>query len=225
MKIDSKFRLIVMAVMVLMSIWFIWSFSRDWITPRLVKALGGYTQMEMKTTKDTLEVKYNDIYVKYKKFEAKALTISEPEYITEYRYIPIPNSNTSSTTGKVQPQYVKKSLVKRYLTSINDSILVGNIETVLSLDSCKIVSQSLKYEPKIPYIREKIITIVETKETILSQKPKAHIGIGLDVNSLNQLTPQLLYLTKKKWLYKGGYIKTLDKQYPDAYMIGIAKLF
>ena len=44
----------------------LWKFTKDWIKPRVVKALGGYTEKEVKTKVDTLTVKYKDIYVKYK---------------------------------------------------------------------------------------------------------------------------------------------------------------
>ena len=115
--------------------------------------------------------------------------------------------------------------VKRYSTSVNDSILDGNIETILSLENCKIISQRLNYTPKIPYIREKIVTIVNNTETILSDKPKAYIGAGINVSSNNQITPQVLYLTKKKWLYNIGYQKDITNQLPNTIQIGVAKLF
>jgi len=219
--IPKTIKNILIVIIIIILLIFLYSITKDWLKPRIVKALGGYTQSEMKHTVDTLDVKYNDIYIKYKKIETKVAVIPEPEYI----YVNVPTTNKLSTKGKVQPTITQKTLVKRYVTAINDTILDGNIETMLSIDSCKIISQTFKYTPKIPYIREKIITIVETKETILSDKPKAYIGIGLDVNTINQVTPQALYLTKKKWLYKAGYTKSIDNQYPAAITVGISKLF
>lgn len=222
------FTILKIVVLMLLTL-IIWKFTKDWAKPRLVKALGGYSQMEMKVTRDTLEIRYKDVYTKYKTYEAKALSISEPEYITEYKYIEVPQTENTSTTGKVgdqkSPPKVKFADVKRYYTVISDSILDGKIETVISVDSCKIVAQSLKYEPKIPYIREKIVTVVEYRDRILSDKPKAYIGLGLDLNSINQVTPQLLYMGKTKWLYKAGYTRSLDNKYPEAITVGIAKLF
>lgn len=225
MTLTNTVKKILITIGVIILLWFIATLAKDWLKPRIVKALGGYTQKEMKTTIDTLNIKYKDIYIKYKEIETKALLNDKPEYVYIDKVVTEPTTNSLSTTGKVQPTITQKTLVKRYLTAINDTILNGNIETMLSLDSCKIVSQTFKYTPKIPYIREKIVTIVETKETILSDKPKAYIGLGLDVNSNNQITPQALYLSKKKWLYKAGYTKTIDNQYPPAITIGIAKLF
>lgn len=203
----------------------LWKFTKDWIKPRVVKALGGYTEKEVKTKVDTLTVKYKDIYVKYKELQTKVTVIPEPIYIDNYVYVKETKTNSLNTTGKSDLKIMASERVKRYSTSVNDSILDGNIETILSLENCKIISQSLNYTPKIPYIREKIITIVNNTETILSDKPKAYIGAGLNASSNNQITPQVLYLTKKKWLYNIGYQKDLSNQIPNSIQIGISKLF
>lgn len=203
----------------------LWKFTKDWIKPRVVKALGGYTEKEVKTKVDTLTVKYKDIYVKYKELQTKVAVIPEPIYIDNYVYVKETKTNNLNTTGSSQPKITVSERVKRYSTSVNDSILDGNIETILSLENCKIISQSLNYTPKIPYIREKIVTIVNNTETILSDKPKAYIGAGLNASSNNQITPQVLYLTKKKWLYNIGYQKDITNQIPNSIQIGISKLF
>ena len=203
----------------------LWKFTKDWIKPRVVKALGGYTEKEVKTKVDTLTVKYKDIYVKYKELQTKVTVIPEPIYIDNYVYVKETKTNSLNTTGKSDLKIMASERVKRYSTSINDSILDGNIETILSLENCEIISQSLNYKPKIPYIREKIITIVNNTETILSDKPKAYIGAGLNASSNNQITPQVLYLTKKKWLYNIGYQKDITNQLPNTIQIGVAKLF
>ena len=203
----------------------LWKFTKDWIKPRVVKALGGYTEKEVKTKVDTLTVKYKDIYVKYKELQTKVTVIPEPIYIDNYVYVKETKTNSLNTTGKSDLKIMASERVKRYSTSVNDSILDGNIETILSLENCKIISQSLNYKPKIPYIREKIVTIVNNTETILSDKPKAYIGAGLNASSNNQITPQVLYLTKKKWLYNIGYQKDITNQLPNTIQIGVAKLF
>lgn len=203
----------------------LWKFTKDWIKPRVVKALGGYTEKEVKTKVDTLTVKYKDIYVKYKELQTKVTVIPEPIYIDNYVYVKETKTNNLNTTGSSQPKITVSERVKRYSTSVNDSILDGNIETILSLENCKIISQSLNYTPKIPYIREKIVTIVNNTETILSDKPKAYIGAGINANLNNQVTPQVLYLTKKKWLYNIGYQKDITNQLPNTIQIGVAKLF
>ena len=203
----------------------LWKFTKDWIKPRVVKALGGYTEKEVKTKVDTLTVKYKDIYVKYKELQTKVTVIPEPIYIDNYVYVKETKTNSLNTTGKSDLKIMASERVKRYSTSVNDSILDGNIETILSLENCEIISQSLNYTPKIPYIREKIVTIVNNTETILSDKPKAYIGAGLNASSNNQITPQVLYLTKKKWLYNIGYQKDITNQLPNTIQIGIAKLF
>lgn len=203
----------------------LWKFTKDWIKPRVVKALGGYTEKEVKTKVDTLTVKYKDIYVKYKELQTKVTVIPEPIYIDNYVYVKETKTNSLNTTGKSDLKIMVSERVKRYSTSVNDSILDGNIETILSLENCKIISQSLNYTPKIPYIREKIVTIVNNTETILSDKPKAYIGAGINANLNNQVTPQVLYLTKKKWLYNIGYQKDITNQLPNTIQIGVAKLF
>lgn len=203
----------------------LWKFTKDWIKPRVVKALGGYTEKEVKTKVDTLTVKYKDIYVKYKELQTKVTVIPEPIYIDNYVYVKETKTNSLNTKGKLDLKIMASERVKRYSTSVNDSILDGNIETILSLENCKIISQSLNYTPKIPYIREKIVTIVNNTETILSDKPKAYIGAGLNASSNNQITPQVLYLTKKKWLYNIGYQKDITNQLPNTIQIGVAKLF
>jgi hypothetical protein len=221
----NKLQTFTLFILLLLLLWVTWILAKDWLRPNIIKLLGGFTKSEVQMTRDTLSVKYNDIYVKYKEVVTKATEISKPEYITKYRYLPQPNTKNISTTGNSQPQYVEIEAVKRYNTAVNDSILDGNIETIIDIDSCKLVTQTLTYKPKIPYIREKIITIVETKETILSQEAKAYIGIGTDVNTLNIITPKVYYLTKKKWLLNAGYSKSFDPIYPDSFTVGIAKLF
>ena len=203
----------------------LWKFTKDWIKPRVVKALGGYTEKEVKTKVDTLTVKYKDIYVKYKELQTKVTVIPEPIYIDNYVYVKETKTNSLNTTGKSDLKIMASERVKRYSTSVNDSILDGNIETILSLENCEIISQILNYTPKIPYIREKIVTIVNNTETILSDKPKAYIGAGINANLNNQVTPQVLYLTKKKWLYNIGYQKDITNQLPNTIQIGVAKLF
>jgi hypothetical protein len=223
--IQTNFKMLITILIVLIILFFSTILIKDWLVPKVIKGLGGFTKSEVKSTKDTLSIKYNDIYIKYKKLETKVNVIPPPEYVPVYRYVVKQDPNKPSITGKITEKIVEIKGVNRYMTVINDTILQGNIETIISIDSCKLISQSLKYEPKIPYIREKIITIVETKETILSQEPKAYIGGGLDVNSFNQITPNLIYMTKKKLIYKGGYIKSLDNKTSNGFTIGIAKVF
>ena len=225
MQLSSKFRTVLLFVLILLLLLVGWFIGKDWLRPNIIKLLGGFTQSEVKMTRDTLDIKYKDIYIKYKELETKATDLVISDTIFKYKYIPIHNTKDPSTMGKTPPQYIEIQHAKRYVTSINDTILDGNIETILDIDSCKIVSQSLKYTPKIPYIREKIITIVETKETILSQEPKARLGAGMDANLNKEIIPKIYYLTKKNWLYNGGYTKSLDPTRPDTFTIGIAKLF
>lgn len=225
MEMRTTMRTLLKLCIIVVILLLLWKFNSDWVKPRLVKALGGYTQKEVKTTVDTLTIKYKDIYIKYKEIQTKVAVIPEPIYIDNYVYVKETKTNSLNTTGKSQPKIMASERVKRYSTSINDSILDGNIETILSLENCEIISQSLNYKPKIPYIREKIITIVNNTETILSDKPKAYIGAGLNASSNNQITPQVLYLTKKKWLYNIGYQKDITNQLPNSIQIGISKLF
>lgn len=225
MEMRTTMRTLLKLCIIVVILLLLWKFNSDWVKPRLVKALGGYTQKEVKTTVDTLTIKYKDIYIKYKEIQTKVAVIPEPIYIDNYVYVKETKTNNLNTTGSSQPKITVSERVKRYSTSINDSILDGNIETILSLENCEIISQSLNYKPKIPYIREKIITIVNNTETILSDKPKAYIGAGLNASSNNQITPQVLYLTKKKWLYNIGYQKDITNQLPNTIQIGVAKLF
>ena len=225
MEMRTTMRTLLKLCIIVVILLLLWKFTKDWIKPRVVKALGGYTEKEVKTKVDTLTVKYKDIYVKYKELQTKVTVIPEPIYIDNYVYVKETKTNSLNTTGKSDLKIMASERVKRYSTSVNDSILDGNIETILSLENCKIISQSLNYTPKIPYIREKIVTIVNNTETILSDKPKAYIGAGLNASSNNQITPQVLYLTKKKWLYNIGYQKDITNQLPNTIQIGVAKLF
>jgi hypothetical protein len=225
MKTNTSIKNIILSIIAIAIIIFLVVLTKDWFIPKVITGLGGFTKSEMKTTVDTLETKYNDIYLKYDEIKTKVVTIPDPIYIDNYIYTKTPTTNNLSITGKSAQKITVSERVKRYTTSITDTILDGNIETIISLDSCKIISQSLNYKPKIPYIREKIITIVKNNETILSNKERAYIGLGTDVNLNNQITPQVLYLSKKKWLYKVGYQKDLNNQLPNSIQIGIAKLF
>lgn len=225
MQYNSKIKTILLAVAMVLLLLIGWTITKDWLKPNLVKFLGGYTSSEVKSRIDTLEIRYNDIYVKYKDIVTKGTDIRVVDTVFAYKYIPVYDPNKPHTTGKPNVDFIEIKHATRYHTAVNDSILDGNIETILDLDNCKIVEQTLKYTPKIPYIREKIITIVETKETILSQDSKARIGAGLDANLNKELTPKIYYLTKKNWLYNAGYTKSFDPLRPDTFNVGLAKLF
>ena len=95
----------------------LWKFTKDWIKPRVVKALGGYTEKEVKTKVDTLTVKYKDIYVKYKELQTKVAVIPEPIYIDNYVYVKETKTNSLNTTGKSDLQIMASERVKRYSIS------------------------------------------------------------------------------------------------------------
>ena len=196
----------VQAIMILILIWLLWSFGNYWLRPMIIKGLGGYTARQVQERIDTLEVKRDTVWLKHKEVETKVVNIEKPVVVYKYKTLPNPN-----TTGKNSPS--SSSLldsVYTYSHVISDTLINGNIETVVNPIDCKIIAQKLKYKPKFPIIVKEYITVEKTKTETLYDKPKAKIGIGLTGTSNNEIGGLGVYQTSKNWQIQGGYIKSLN---------------
>ena len=189
------------------------------IKPFIIKSLGGYTQSSMTVTVDTLSKKIDSIFFKYDSIRTIVKSPLKPEII--YKYVPkyiniVPNSSTPSIKGN---QEVIDSVFV-YNQAISDSVINGNIKTIVNLTNCKIVEQSLEYTPKIPIIVRETITIEKKIETVKENVSK--IGIGGIADNTQRVGILLAYQTKKKWQYQAFYSKDVSINPSQKNVIGIS---
>lgn len=222
----------VQAVIVLILLWLLWNLSGLWLKPFIIKQLGGYTAKEMTETIDTLEVRRDTIWAPNKTVSSSVDNISKPTIVYNYNYYPDAKDSSSSTTkgekssANPLPLVVVDS-VGIYDNAISDSLINGNIKTVLDLKNCKIIEQRLDYKPKFPIIVKEFVTIEKTKTETLFDKPKAKIGIGLSGTSKAGIGGVGVYQTPKNWQYQGGYLYETNSVLPNKGVItvSIIKLF
>lgn len=211
----------------------IWLIGKDWLKPNLIKALGGYTAKDYKETVDTLSIQRDSFYAKYARLTLKVETIKPAEVIYVPKYIKSTDNNTSiPPKGKQQnlpSDKVEIDSIYRYFQAISDSLIDGNIETIIDPINCKMTSQSLVYTPKFPTIVKETITLEKTKETTLYDKPKAKIGIGINGTTDKKVGGILLYQTPKGIQFQGGIQFNTKDFIPNKnkkeFSVGIIKLF
>lgn len=200
----------------------IWQLTRTWLKPYIIEALGGYTERELVTTTDAVNITVDTIYLPKK------------ERIIDIKYIPVPTKEStaeSTTKGNLNELSLKTDSIYRYKTAISDSLIDGNIITLISLKDCKLVSQSLNYTPKMPILVEKTTTIERTNTEVLKNKDRVRIGIGAILNSNISAGVMGVYQTSKGLQYQAGYVfekQSLENQFKSkqGYIsVSIIKLF
>ena len=172
-------------------------FTKDWLRPRVITALGGYTSMIKGDTITKIDIKRDTVFIT--KVQYTTAGIREPK--TTKKLIP-------TIKGKNPKDSVT---VYTYENPINDTLINGFITTDISIPSGKILAQSLKYKPKFPIIVTETKTVTKLVETILENKPKAYLGIGVIGTNTNQVGASVLYQTPKKWQLQAGYLIPVNK--------------
>lgn len=223
LQINDTIKRIGRVIIVVILIWLMFIFLGDWVKPKLIKVLGGYTASEYTTTVDTLETRYDSIFYKYKTVKGKVDTIYEPKIVYKDR---IKVVTKDAVTGDVSVIDSTFERVYSYQNPYNDTLINGIITTKVSLNDCKIVFQGLEYTPKFPIIVKEYITIEKKVTETLFDKPKAKIGIGALSTFKGNVTAVGVYQTPSDWQYIGGYTKDVTNSIDrGAVTIGIIKLF
>lgn len=219
--------------LIIILILLLWQLSKNWLSPFLIKQLGGYTSIEYKETIDTLNIKYDSIYIKYKN------KITKVDTLNNYVYVPfnIKSKDNTSILPKGELENLKtifksdSTFTGVYITNnpINDSIIEGKIKTVINPSNCQIIAQNLEYTPKIPIIVEKTITVEKIIEKILKDN-RNKIGFGIETTSSKRIGIQTLYQTKTNWQFQIGLLYNTTNNYTvdnntKEIKIGITKLF
>lgn len=236
-------------LIVLILLWLGWTVGKDWLRPRIIKGLGGYTARDVKMKIDTLEIRYDTVYFKYQEQKIRA-DIAEGKVINNYQ----PASSTSPFKGNEQASGSNSALsnqtkdnsialnsstsnpiiydkVFEYINPISDSLIDGNIRAVVNSSDCKLIELGLNYTPKFPKFITKTVTVEKVITETLYDKPKAYFGIGGTANSRGNVGGTLVYQTPKKWQYQAGYQWdtkigiTPDKNTTGAVTVSIIKLF
>jgi hypothetical protein len=218
------FRQIARTVIITLVVLLIWKIGGDWFKPFIIESLGGYTARENVTVIDTVEVRRDTIYIK-----------STPKTIKVVIKEPTKNEQTSSSTkGKIPTSIYKDSLgltgIYTYNLSISDTLLQGNIKTVIDFDLDKITSQNLNYSVKIPKLVKEYTTIEKSITETLHNKPRGYIGTGITITSDKTIGGLLIYQTPKKLQYQVGYNRQLinltsNTTSLDIISVSIVKLF
>ncbi len=206
MMIVNKYtKSLVQGIIIVGLLWLLWTLGEQWLRPFVIKQLGGYTSKEYKETVDTLEIRRDSIMWKYANLETKVENLSEP--VVQYKYVYTKPLSSTLTKGKQIPtaqEAITVDKVYTYSQSITDTLIDGNIKTVINLADCKIIEQSLNYKPKFPIIVKEYITIEKTKETTLSNK-RTLLGVGIVGNSKAGIGILGVYQTKNLWQIQAGY--------------------
>lgn len=207
-------------LIIILVIWFIWHVGKDWLKPRIINALGGFTQREVKETIDTLEVKRDTIYLPQKERIIK-VPITTPVVTPSKSLTPSfkgkQENSTLDSINKINPQ----TPLYTYTQPVSDTLIDG---TIITISTGKIITQELKYTPKFPMFVKESTTIVKTKQETLSNKDKSYFGLGLTSTSNRDIGGLILYQTPKKIQIQAGYTRTLDKPLIDETNKGIVSV-
>ena len=233
---NKTIRATVRGIIILIILWLLWTMGGTWLKPTIIKGLGGYTNSEYKETVDTLEIQRDTIYLKYSKLETLVENMQEPIIKYKYKYIDKSvvqkgKESSSTTKGKqsLDPPIMQEvDSVYAYSQVVGDSLIDGNIHTIINLSNCKIIEQKLIYKPKFPIIVKETITIEKTKETTLENK-KTNIGFGGTATSRATIGVLGVYQTKELWQIQLGYNwvnkRIIDDKNKTEVSLSIIKLF
>lgn len=224
MKNINKIIKITLGVLVLLLLLYL---SKDWWVNKAIEKLGGYTKKDIEITIDTVSVKYDTLFPKYKELTIKVKDLQERTPINNY-YTTVVKKYIDENGKEVEViEPVNYPLVYRHLNPVSDSLIDGNIETIINPTNSEIIDQKLSYTPKFPKFITKTITVEKKITETLTQEPKSKIGIG--VTGINDLSVGIIgvYQTKNNWQFQGGYNKNFDITNPNenTLQFSIIKLF
>ena len=228
---------VIVIILLLITIWYI---GKDWLRPKVIKALGGYTAMEHRETIDTLNTKYDSIYFKFDSLNSEVFILNDVNFKKDntIKYYKELNLNNRKRLNDIIIHHNGKDFIKidstfantsDYDLDVTDSLIKGHIRTSINLNDCSVIAQSLNYIPLFPKIITKTVTVEKTIQNILSDKPKGYIGIGITSTSDNSVGGVILYQTSNKWQFQAGYNKYLSTSpaipTKGNVQLGIIKLF
>lgn len=201
---------------------------KDWWKDRLIISLGGYTKKTEKITIDTTAIKRDTVYLDTSKRDIKPVIQKIDIDITEYKEL---LEKYKKELELVKGKESAKDSIYRYSTKVEDSLINGNITTLIHGRTASLIDQKFNYNPKFPKTITETITIRETKTETLS-KERNKFGVGLEASNLETLGVKAIYLTKNDWVFEIGYNKAFnnelifrEKPVEGFITIGVSKTF
>jgi hypothetical protein len=216
-------------VIIIILLLFVFHLAKDWLRPKIIKTLGGYTDKEVSSKIDTLERRYDTLYFDYQNIISNA-SISKRDTLTNYvikwetKFINSGQIFTKDTITRISEAYIS-------FNTIDDTLISGKIKTVINASNCEIVEQNLDYKPKFPTLVKEYITVKETITETLTNEPKIKLGIGADATFNRDFSLFGVYQSKNNWQIQGGYqwnTETFDRnniRNTGAIKVGLVKLF
>lgn len=191
---NTKYKLILVGIGVIILL----LIFKGWWTKKLIIALGGYVNKEVKVEIDTVKVigKIDSSAVFTKWVDTKGIVLN-PEPIIQYKekYNPIKDVMEIDST-------------LTYHIGINDSILAGTF-TIKNASNGRLLYNNFNYKPKIPYKLTRVDTLKITKtitETLDNYRAKVLTGVGY--NNLDYASLLAGYSTKNGWQFMIEYGKS-----------------
>jgi hypothetical protein len=164
---NSNIKTVVIVAAVLLVLFLV----KDWLKPKLIVALGGYTTKETTIVTDTIvgKSKIDTLAVFNGYVKTKGIILNpKPEIV--YRYI-----------SPVNEMIVDS--VKRFQVAVKDSLVNGNLSIINSFNG-DLLNVDFIYYPLFPkYIRETIPNYITVTKTEYLSKDRSYIGIGAGIDT------------------------------------------
>lgn len=174
--------------------------GKNWLIPKIITGLGGYTDKETEIKIETEYIKGDvDTVAVFNHYVKTKGIILNPKPKIVYRDKP----STEEDGG------ITSTAFKEFEVDISDTLITG-IATITNNFNGNLEDLIIDYKPLFPKYITRTDTIRITKtitETLDNERAK--IGIGVGYNSLNYPSVLAGYTTKNGWQFLGEYGKAL----------------
>ena len=145
--------------------------------------------------------------------EESVVTYSDTTYITHVDTIEFEKVITRSETNyETVILYTQEdgTLVKQFITSIDDSLIEGTISTAISINDTVVtlLDQHIAYIPKFPkyiYQTDSVFIHDSTVVTKIDTKINVLVGANVSIGGTNSITPTIGLQLKNKSIIELGY--------------------
>lgn len=145
--------------------------------------------------------------------EESVVTYSDTTYITHIDTIEFEKIVTRTKTKyETVILYTQEdgTLVKQFITSIDDSLIEGTISTAISIDDTVVtlLDQHIDYIPKFPkyiYQTDSIFIHDSTVVTRIDNKINVLLGVNVSMGNASSITPTIGLQLKNKSIIELGY--------------------
>ncbi len=145
--------------------------------------------------------------------EESVVTYSDTTYITHVDTIEFEKVITRTETNyETVILYTQEdgTLVKQFITSIDDSLIEGTISTAISINDTVVtlLDQHIAYIPKFPkyiYQTDSVFIHDSTVVTKIDTKINVLVGANVSIGGTNSITPTIGLQLKNKSIIELGY--------------------